>query len=59
MNPTDAWAAHALAHVYEMEGRYTEGLKFIESTEKNWAVSAWGYAISHTIASTLLCTQGR
>lgn len=34
----DAWAAHALAHVYEMQGRAMEGFKFLNNTEENWSV---------------------
>ena len=31
-------AAHSMAHVYEMEGRYDEGIKFMQKTVKNWEV---------------------
>ncbi|KAK2165842.1 hypothetical protein LSH36_45g16088 [Paralvinella palmiformis] len=36
LDPTDIMAAHSLAHVYEMEGRYDEGIQFMESTVKDW-----------------------
>ena len=36
-NPRDAWGVHALAHVFEMQGRTAEGIDFLESTSRNWA----------------------
>ncbi|KAL6733710.1 hypothetical protein Aduo_004336 [Ancylostoma duodenale] len=35
-NRYDCWATHARAHVLEMEGRFDEGIKFLESTVENW-----------------------
>ncbi|XP_074605516.1 tetratricopeptide repeat protein 38-like isoform X2 [Brevipalpus obovatus] len=37
-NINDAWAAHAIAHVYEMQGKAVEGFKFLDDNEKNWSV---------------------
>lgn len=37
--PRDVWASHALAHVFEMQGRQTEGTAFIESSSPYWASS--------------------
>lgn len=36
MTPNDAWAVHAIAHVYEMRGEVDKGLKFMEGREKDW-----------------------
>lgn len=36
-NPYDGWAAHTLAHVYEMEGRYQEGKDFMEKNVNLWS----------------------
>ena len=36
-NPRDAWGVHALAHVFEMQGRNAEGIDFLETTASNWA----------------------
>ena len=36
-NPTDIWAAHAVAHVFEMTGRPQEGIGWIERLEAGWS----------------------
>ncbi|MFN4089434.1 MAG: tetratricopeptide repeat protein [Alphaproteobacteria bacterium] len=36
MNPDDAWAGHAVAHVMEMQGRHREGIAWIEAHEPVW-----------------------
>ena len=36
-NPSDIWAAHAVAHVFEMTGRPREGVAWVDSLESNWA----------------------
>jgi uncharacterized protein (DUF1810 family) len=33
----DGWAVHAVTHVFEMQGRSTEGAAFLESTSDGWA----------------------
>jgi Tfp pilus assembly protein PilF len=38
MNCSDVWSTHALAHVYEMEGRQEEGVAFLRDTVSNWSV---------------------
>ncbi|GGJ45201.1 tetratricopeptide repeat protein [Neoroseomonas lacus] len=37
INPRDGWAAHAVAHVMEMQGRAAEGAAFMQSTAPGWA----------------------
>lgn len=38
-NPGDPWSAHALAHVYEMQGRSTLGADFLRASAPRWAPS--------------------
>ncbi|MEQ9639290.1 MAG: tetratricopeptide repeat protein [Alphaproteobacteria bacterium] len=37
LNPADAWAAHAVAHVMEMQGRLDEGIDFLNRSSQDWA----------------------
>ncbi|MBM3504806.1 MAG: tetratricopeptide repeat protein [Alphaproteobacteria bacterium] len=37
LNANDGWAAHAVAHVYEMRGDSEAGIRWLESTAKGWA----------------------
>jgi len=35
-NPEDIWTTHAVAHVYEMQGRHREGVKWLTDLSANW-----------------------
>jgi len=35
-DPQDAWGAHAVAHVMEMEGRADEGVAWLRATQAGW-----------------------
>jgi tetratricopeptide (TPR) repeat protein len=36
-NPRDAWAVHAVAHTYEMQGRLADGVRWLTGREDDWA----------------------
>jgi tetratricopeptide (TPR) repeat protein len=38
-NAQDVWAIHALAHVFEMEGRHEEGIAFLSESAEDWQSS--------------------
>ena len=35
-NRGDVWATHAVTHVYEMQGRIDEGIRFLRRTQADW-----------------------
>jgi tetratricopeptide (TPR) repeat protein len=38
-NPRDVWSVHALAHVFEMEGRQRDGVAFLTASAPDWSGS--------------------
>lgn len=50
----DAWAIHAVAHVCEMEGRFDDGIRWLEERRADWSTgnmlavhNAWHLALYH------------
>ena len=54
LEPRDGWAHHAVAHVFEMEGRCREGIDWMSQRESLWSSNsflaihnAWHWALFH------------
>jgi tetratricopeptide (TPR) repeat protein len=54
IDPGDVWGTHAVAHIMEMQGRYAEGIAWLEELERNWEGAAnlvhhlwWHRALFH------------
>ena len=54
-NPSDCWGTHAVAHVLIMQGRLTDGIKWLNELNNNWAEANhivhhlwWHLALFHT-----------
>ncbi|MFB2553492.1 tetratricopeptide repeat protein [Ensifer soli] len=54
LQPDDAWGLHAVSHVYEMRGKTSEGIAWLEDGRKSWSRCnnfsfhmAWHLALLH------------
>ena len=53
-NPRDGWTTHAMAHVFERQGRWSDGLNFMSDNSKLWTTSNllachnyWHFSLFH------------
>jgi tetratricopeptide (TPR) repeat protein len=59
LNPRDAWATHALAHVMETANRQDEGVDFLKSTRSEWADAHFMAGHNGWHLALFLIEQGR
>jgi len=59
LQPWDAWAAHAVAHVMEMNARLAEGIAWLEETGRSWAADSTVAFHNHWHHALYLVDLGR
>ena len=59
LNPRDAWAAHAIAHVMETAGRGDEGIAFLRDTRPDWSHARFMAGHNGWHLALFLIGQGR
>jgi tetratricopeptide (TPR) repeat protein len=59
VNPRDAWATHALAHVMETANRQDDGVAFLRSTREHWSGAHFMAGHNGWHLALFLIEQGR
>ncbi len=59
LNPNDAWATHALAHVFETAGRPEDGCTFLKTTRGSWGPAHFMAGHNGWHLALFLIEQGR
>lgn len=58
LDPADAWAHHAVAHVFEMTGRVEDGVRWMTSREADWSTDNFFAIHNHWHHALFLIDRG-